>query len=176
MRARTIWLAAGGIVAVVVAVLVIPQTRSALFGAQSNDDLIATCDSGEEKDALAACTAILESGPDENLRGAVLEERGKIYSNLDQHELALKDFQECVRLSDSARCHFGLAGEYTFLNDIDHAIAEYDEVIKREPKDGFAYMFRSGLKDKKGDLAGAAADKAAAEQFSPVPIPVPVAE
>jgi tetratricopeptide (TPR) repeat protein len=173
MRPRTLWLGAGGIAALVIAVLVIPQTRSALLGAPSNDDLIATCDSAEEKVALAACTQILESGRAENVRVAVLEERGKIYSNLEQHELALKDFQECVRLSpESVSCRFGMAGEHAILENVDEALAEYDEVIKRDPKNTFAYMFRAGLREKKGDAAGAAADKTMAEQLGPL-VPVP---
>jgi tetratricopeptide (TPR) repeat protein len=172
MRARTPWLVAGGIVAAFVAVLIIPQTRSALFVALFTDEVMRRCDSQDPKIAIPGCTEVVESGRYETVRNAALYRRAGFYSNAGQHDLAVKDLEELLgQVPDDSEARMLLAREYSEVGDDDRAIAQYDEVIKREPKDGFAYMFRSGLKEKKGDLAGAAADRASAEQFPPVPVP-----
>jgi tetratricopeptide (TPR) repeat protein len=175
MRARTLWLAAGGIVAAFVAVLVIPQTRDALVGALFSDESIDRCDSQDPKVAIPGCTELLVSGRYENLRGGILVRRASFYSDVGQHEMAIKDLEEALKLfPENVEAHFDLAGAYSQAGNNDRAIAEYDEVIKRDPKNTFAYMFRSGLKEKKGDAAGAAADRAIVEQLGPLlPVPTP---
>jgi tetratricopeptide (TPR) repeat protein len=175
MRARTIWLAGGGIVAAFVAILVIPQTRFALLDAIFNDDVIRACDSQDPKIAMPACSEVLNSGRYENIRGAALVRRAQLYSDAGQHDLAIMDLEESVRLFPAhIDARMDLAREYAGIGNHDGAIAQYDDVIKRDPKNTFAYMFRAGEKEKKGDAAGAAADKAIVEQLPPlVPVRVP---
>jgi tetratricopeptide (TPR) repeat protein len=175
MRARTIWLTAGGIVAATVAIVIIPQTRDVLFEAVFLDELMRRCDSHDPAVAMPACTEMLESRRYETIRDLVLRKRAQLYSDAGKHALAIKDLDERVRLfPDDPDAHLDLGSRYADVEDYDRAIAEYSEVIRLDPKHPLAFLFRSGVKKKKGDLAGAAADEATAYRLEPN-LPPPLA-
>jgi tetratricopeptide (TPR) repeat protein len=92
------------------------------------------------------------------------------------HAAKADDWEECKKVKgDEAACDRliasgtlkgrDLVGAYTARGmarddkrDLDGAIADYDQAIKLDPKQGFTYRVRSLVRHEKGDLEGAIAD------------------
>jgi predicted Zn-dependent protease len=165
MRARTIWLAAGGLVAAVVVVLAIPQTRDALILSLWGDEAYTRCASQDPAIAIAGCTDAFARHPENT---AALLNRAIAYGKLGQHELAIKDFESYAQaMPDDAEAHHGLAQEYGRIGQNDRAIAEYDWLIQRDPNDAMLLVFRGDMRRRLGDVAGADADLTAARKLDP---------
>jgi Flp pilus assembly protein TadD len=56
---------------------------------------------------------------------------------------------------------------YRDANDVTHALADFDQAIKVNPKDARALYERGVTKRKNGDAAGGDADVAAAKAINP---------
>ena len=77
---------------------------------------------------------------------------------------ALKDCNESISIKgDVANTLDSRAMVYLKLGRLDEAIADYDAALKLSPRFSTSLYGRGVAKEKKGDTAGAEADKAAAK-------------
>jgi predicted Zn-dependent protease len=165
MRARTIWLTAGGILAAMVAVVIIPQTRDLLIDALWGDESYTRCASQDPSVAIQGCTDAMQKHP-ENISAFL--NRAIAYGKTGHHELAIKDLQVySAAFPNDAEVHHGLAQEYAQIGDHERAIAEFNWLIQREPSEAMLLVFRGDMRRKSGDVAGADADLAAARRLQP---------
>src|SRR5213595_440082 len=67
----------------------------------------------------------------------------------------------------AAYCHYSLGDSDEASAEYDKAIADYDEVIRLDPKDVFAYIYRGCAYDDKGDYDKAIADYDEAIRLDP---------
>jgi tetratricopeptide (TPR) repeat protein len=119
--------------------------------------------------AIDACTRQIESG---NLsaddREVAFVYRGMAYHKLGQHDRAIQDFDEAIRLKpDDAYAFYFRGSDYFALDQYARAIQDYDEAIRLKPD--YAYGFYSrGLAEKMmGNTEAAAADLAKAKTIDP---------
>jgi len=67
----------------------------------------------------------------------------------------------------AAYCHYSLSDSDEASAEYDKAIADYDEVIRLDPKDVFAYIYRGCAYERKGDYDKAIADYDEAIRLDP---------
>src|SRR6184192_1957138 len=67
----------------------------------------------------------------------------------------------------AAYCHYSLGDSDEASAEYDKAIADYDEVIRLDPKDVFAYIYRGCAYERKGDYDKAIADYDEAIRLDP---------
>ena len=82
---------------------------------------------------------------------------GNIYYDTRQFPEAVKYYEESLKLKpDATDVRTDMATAYYFMGDPDHAITEFDEVLKQNPKHANA-LFNEGMVkwEGKGDITGA---------------------
>jgi cytochrome c-type biogenesis protein CcmH/NrfG len=82
---------------------------------------------------------------------------GNIYYDTRQFPDAVKYYEQSLKLKpDATDVRTDMATAYYFMGDPDHAIAEFDEVLKQNPKHANA-LFNEGMVkwEGKGDITGA---------------------
>src|SRR5438552_956098 len=67
----------------------------------------------------------------------------------------------------AAYCHYSLSDSDEASGEYDKAIADYDEVIRLDPKDVFAYIYRGCAYERQGDYDKAIADYDEAIRLDP---------
>ena len=79
-------------------------------------------------------------------------DRGGAYAAKDQHDRAISDFTEAIRLDPQEKYFWWRGGEYKKKGDYDRAIADYDEAIRLDPNESASNFFlRGDAYDAKGD-------------------------
>jgi tetratricopeptide (TPR) repeat protein len=165
MRARTIWLTLGGIVAALAAVVVIPQTRNALVDALYNDEAFERCTVLAPEVAIPGCNDALARHP--NLT-ELYKARAMAYAKTPQHDLAIRDIEEFLRSApEDVQAHEIAGIEYFRVNDYDRTIAHMDAALKYDPENAHAFWYRGLAKREKGDAAGADGDLKEAYRLDP---------
>ena len=87
----------------------------------------------------------------------VLYKIGNIYYDTRQFPEAVKYYEQSLKLKPAAAdIRTDMATAYYFMGDADRAIAEFDEVLKQNPKHANA-LFNEGMVkwEGKGDISGA---------------------
>jgi cytochrome c-type biogenesis protein CcmH/NrfG len=81
---------------------------------------------------------------------------GNIYYDTRQFPDAVKYYEQSLKLKPAADVRTDMATAYYFMGDADRAIAEFDEVLKQNPKHANA-LFNEGMVkwEGKGDISGA---------------------
>lgn len=83
---------------------------------------------------------------------------GRLFLNMDDYVQAEKQFREAVNLSGEGRYTgplAALAWTLSLKNEIDGAIAEFENCAKIDPENPIYYYFLGSLHDKKQDREGA---------------------
>lgn len=85
--------------------------------------------------------------------------RGRCFSELGNHEQAIIDYSEAIRLNpDSIKGYFNRANAYNELGDSDAALRDINDVLKISPNFAEAYFHRSRIYDSLGETKLAYAD------------------
>lgn len=103
---------------------------------------------------ISGCTTILERGQREpqRTRSSAHNNRGLGYQNLGEHDRAIRDFDESIRLDPkNFFAYFNRAASYSANGEYDRALRDFDEVIRLRPKLVDAYVGRGIASYKKGD-------------------------
>jgi lipoprotein NlpI len=94
--------------------------------------------------------------------------RGLVYSDKDNNDRAIADYDEAIRLYPKYALAFNNRGRaYRTKGDDDHAIADYDEAIRLDPKYAAAFNNRGVAHRDKGDTDRAIADYDEAIRLNP---------
>ena len=128
-----------------------------------------TCQRASGDEAIAACTRIIQNHETSTkYRAAAYYNRGVLYRDKGDHDRAIADYNEAIRLDPKfpqAYSNRGVA--YHAKGDHDRSIADYNEAIRLDPEYPTAYYNRGLAKESKGDSAGGDADIARARELNP---------
>src|SRR5262249_49079036 len=132
--------------------------------AESVDANASICHKESGDEAIAGCTAAIQSG---KLRGEglaiVFYGRGFEYQKQENLDRAIADYSEAIRLDrEKAGAFFNRGVIYAQREDYVHAIADYSEAIRINPHDPIALMKRGEAERLIGNGAEADADFAQA--------------
>ncbi|MDL2222335.1 tetratricopeptide repeat protein [Parabacteroides sp. OttesenSCG-928-N08] len=116
-------------------------------------------------EALSDVERVLEMMPDEEIAYLL---RGRIHEQLQDWEAAAHDYQQVIALNPFNRDGWLMLGQLLIHQEKhDEAITHFDEAIEIEPAFAEAFAGRAAAKQKKGDHAGAEADRKRAEELNP---------
>jgi tetratricopeptide (TPR) repeat protein len=91
-----------------------------------------------------------------------------VYQSQGDHDLAIADFNEFVRLNPAGLSGFYMRGNsYREKGDLNRAIADYSEAIRLDPRFSFAYHERGVARRMKGEREQAISDFRQAVRLSP---------
>jgi tetratricopeptide (TPR) repeat protein len=110
---------------------------------------------------LRSCSTLIESGQETREKRAVAYlRRGVVYGSKGDHDRAIADFSEAIRLDPQNAAAYRNRGlGYDNKGDRERAIADFDQAIRIDPKLADAYSGRCWVRAVVGrDLAGALAD------------------
>lgn len=118
---------------------------------------------------IAACTRLLAAGGmSSSSRAIVLYNRGNALSKNDEHDRAIADFDEAIRLNPNDPDFYDSRGTaWSDKGDYVRAIADYDVAISRKPKDPVYLSNRGMAWYSKEDYEKASADFDKAIQLNP---------
>ena len=134
-----------------------------------------TCEKASGDVAIAACTRAIGSHrySGDNL-AELYYNRGVEYDNQGDHDRAIADYTEAMRLdprnggsADIGGAYNDRGDAYQAKGDYDRAIADYNEAIRLNPKYAKAYDNRGDMYKAKGDLDHAIADYSEAIRLDP---------
>lgn len=99
--------------------------------AQSGDLNAKACNNKSGVEAIADCTAVIESLRYSGaMLAVVFNNRGRAYNNQKDYARAIADFDEAIRLDPQfAQAFVRRGGAYYFKKDYAHGIADFDEAI-----------------------------------------------
>ena len=142
---------------------------SGATAAQSPADNWARCEGSDPDASIAACTALIESGKEDNENQAVaFNSRGIAYSMKNQQDQAIADFNQAIQLEpDYAGAFSNRANAYAARGEFDRAMADYNRAIQLKPDDGDAYNYRGVAYAVMGQFDKAIADFDRAIQLKP---------
>jgi len=97
-----------------------------------------------------------------------LNNRGSIYKEGGQDQLALSDFNRALAIdSGHVSALYNRGTMYERLGDDDLALADYDRVLQLDPETGVAYRSRGALYFRRGDRRSAFSDLTEAVKIDP---------
>lgn len=102
-----------------------------------------SCESGQDADAIAACTRIIDRGGTAQDLASAYSRRAFRYVSLKQYGSAIKDSTRAIELkSDFARAYHVRGYAHHALNERQRAMQDYDKAIELKPNDGDIYRNR----------------------------------
>ncbi|MGH6907325.1 MAG: tetratricopeptide repeat protein [Aestuariivirga sp.] len=108
-----------------------------LTAASARADNWADCKSPTPDLRIQGCTAIIDAGTDTagNL-GVAYNNRGNAYSNKNEYDLAIADYDKAIALNpEYAEAYNNRGNAYYRKGKYDRAIADYDKAIALNPED-----------------------------------------
>jgi tetratricopeptide (TPR) repeat protein len=124
------------------------------------DDDVATClDHKADNDAaIGACGRMIAAGKPKDLDTAY-NNRGVALAAKGEHDAAIADFTQAIRLNGRDYLHFRNRGDsWQAKEEDDKAIADFDQAIRLNPKDAVNFNNRGVSWFEKGDFKRAIAD------------------
>jgi len=137
--------------------------------AQSREEYVEQCLHDDLEYAIGGCTALIESGleSDRNLSVSHFH-RGLAYHRTQEHDRAIQDFDEAIRLRPRFLNAYFQRGDAHFANgDYDRAIEDFTEVVMLDPTDSIAFRYRGDVYFAKGDSDSAVRDYDEALRLDP---------
>ncbi len=156
------------IVGILAACLVAISVTSAASAKRDRD--WDACNGSDDDASIIGCTNVLNRGARETQsdRATAYNNRGWSYSDKGDHDRAIPDFDEAIRLDPKLAIAFVNRGwSYERKGDYDRAIADYDEAIRLDPKYSLAYNNRGWAHQLKGEYDQAIADFGEAIRTNP---------
>lgn len=125
---------------------------------------------GDQSGAIKRFSQAIESGGLDKANLAVAHNnRGNAYDDQDQPDLALKDFDEAIRLDPRlAEAYYNRAFVLYRLGRVQEALADLDKVVQLAPNLPSAYYNRSVVLESLGHKSRAIADLQQALSLDPV--------
>ena len=119
-----------------------------------------TCTDSSGDAAIEACTRAIASGQYSGVNlGNIHFTRGALYARKQDHDRAIADYNETVRLSPGdAQAFFNRALVHFRKRDADRAIGDYSEAIRLDPAYAVAFTNRGITHISKNDYDRAIAD------------------
>jgi tetratricopeptide (TPR) repeat protein len=126
---------------------------------QSKQENVNKCMSADPDTRIAGCTALVQTHQDtaQNL-SIMYNNRGNAYNRKGDHDRAIQDFSEAIRLSPQFGYYNNRGVDYYEKGDYDHAIQDFNEAIRLSPNDTFAYATRGDAYNRKRDYDRAIQD------------------
>jgi Flp pilus assembly protein TadD len=164
--ARSVCLAGNAAPAAVWCVVLLFSSAAA---AQNPADNWARCEGSDPDASIAACTALVESGKEDNENQAVaFNSRGIAFAMKGKQDQAITDFNRAIQLEpDYAGAFSNRANAYAAKGEFDQAMADYDRAIQLKPDDSDAYNYRGVAYAVMGHFDKAIADFDRAIQLKP---------
>jgi tetratricopeptide (TPR) repeat protein len=127
------------------------------------DDADACFEATKDRDgnkSITLCDKVIKSGKLKGKRLAfAYNNRGLGYMKTDKLDLAMKDFNESLRLDPTYVYAYDNRGDvWRYRGKFDLAIKEYNEAIRRDPTFLSAYLDRAQAFQELGNVASARAD------------------
>ena len=125
--------------------------------------------SSDDDRTISACTWLLDSGRmSESSKPIAFNNRGLAYYNKGQHDRAIADFDEAIRLRpDYPLAYSNRGNAYDEKGQYDRAIQDYDEAIRQRPDFAEAYFNRAYVRENKRQYERAIADYSEAIRLNP---------
>jgi tetratricopeptide (TPR) repeat protein len=121
---------------------------------------LSKCRSVDPDTRIAGCTALIQSGQltTGNL-STIYNNRGTAFSSKGDHDSAIQDYNEAIRLSPNDAYTYRNRGiDYHEKGDYDHAIQDFNEANRLNPNDASVYLARGNTYDRKRDYDHAIQD------------------
>ena len=127
--------------------LLLGAASGALIAAPAHSQILATgdartCTEQSGDAAIEACTRAITSGQYSGVNlGNIYFTRGVLYARKQDHDRAIADYNEAVRLSPGdAQAFYNRALVHYRKRDADRAIADYSEATKLDPTYAVAFV------------------------------------
>jgi lipoprotein NlpI len=133
--------------------------------AKANPRDVAACTQGKVADAtIAGCTAVIEDKRTKPKgRAGAYYNRGNAYAQKGEHDKAIADFDEAIKLNPkNASAYNNRGSSHSESGDADAAIADFDAAIKINRRYASAYINRANAYAAKGERERAIKDYDAA--------------
>ena len=133
-------------------------TAMAAMG-QSRKENLNKCMSTDPDARISGCTALIQAGSETAVNLSVAyNNRGNAYERKGDHDRAIQDVSEAIRLSPSFGYYRERGIDYNEKGDYDAAIQDYSEAIHLNPNNSFVYVYRGEAYDHKRDYDRAIQD------------------
>ena len=109
---------------------------------------------------ISGCTASIQSGRygDQDL-AVVYSNRGEAYNNKSQHDRAIQDFDQAIKLNPNYFEALNNRGQaYMNKGQHDRGIQDFDQAIRLDPKIALTFFNRGLAWERKGNLQNALQD------------------
>ena len=142
---------------------------SAVLHGQTRDDNWNRCKGSDPDLSIAGCTAIIQSGQENNVNLAnAFYNRGITYGHKGEYDLAIQDFDQALRLNPSfAQALNNRGNAYDDKGAYDRAIQDYDQALRLNPSFAQALKNRGSAYDDKGEYDRAIQDYDQALRLDP---------
>lgn len=134
-----------------------------------NLDLCNDVDGTSVEAQITACTTFIESGIDTpQTLVSVYNNRGNAYISKGKYDLAIKDYDESIKLNPNYfKAYNNRGAAYKKKGEYDRAIADFDAAISINPEYANSFANRAETYAKKGDYGRALKDFDEAIRFQP---------
>ena len=135
---------------------------------QSRQETVNKCMSGDPDTRIAGCTALIKTRQDTNENLSIIyNNRGNAYNRKGDHDHAIQDFSEAIRLNPNYGYYRNRGIDYYEKGDYERAIQDFNEAIHLSPNDTFAYVSRGDAYSNKRDYDRAIQDFNEAIRLNP---------
>lgn len=119
----------------------------------SKNDGLKSCFDSNLDSKVAACTQVIENTRESpKNRSEAYNARGVFYSNRGEHDTAIRDYDEAIRVDPKTLFAYSNRGRsYLEKGDYDQALRDLDEGIKRNPALANPFYWRAKVYENKGN-------------------------